>query len=406
MPKLLQINSTANWGSTGKIAEQIGELAMSHGWESYIAYGRSSNKSKSHLIRIGSKVGQAWHLIISRLFDKHGLGSRYATKILIRKIEVIKPDIIHLHNIHGYYINYKLLFEYLNSIDTPIVWTLHDCWSFTGRCAYFDSVDCTRWMVGCGSCPAPKLYPKAKLFDWSAHNYNLKQRLFTAKKNMHLMSVSNWLSGLLAQSFLKDCNHITIHNGIDITRFAPTQSSQPLCQEGKHLVLGVASKWDERKGFEDFFKLRERLDTEAYDITLIGLTDKQIAMLPKGIVGIRRTQSVQELAAYYTAASVFVNPTYSDNYPTTNLESMACGTPVITYQTGGSPEAISEDSGMVVKQGDIEAMVEAIEEVCAKGKERYFEACRKRAEEHFDNHKCFARYIDLYKELLTKKQDK
>lgn len=406
MVKILQINITANWGSTGKIAEQIGLCAMDLGWESYLAYGYHINPSKSQIIKIGTDRSIKWHRKFARYGLGDGRGSWCATKKLIATIKQINPDIIHLHNIHGNYINFKVLFDYLTSVDTPVVWTLHDCWSFTGRCAFFDSVDCSRWMVGCGSCPAPKLYPKAKLFDWSAHNYNLKRRLFTAKKNMHLVSVSNWLSGLLAQSFLKDCNHITIHNGIDITRFAPTQSSQPLCQEGKHLVLGVASKWDERKGFEDFFKLRERLDTENYDITLIGLTDKQIAMLPSGIVGVRRTQSAKELAAYYTAASVFVNPTYSDNYPTTNLESMACGTPVITYQTGGSPEAISEDSGMVVKQGDIEAMVGAIEEVCAKGKEHYFEACRKRAEEHFDNRKCFARYIYLYKELLTKKQDK
>ena len=263
-----------------------------------------------------------------------------------------------------------------------------------------------RWKSGCGNCPAPKLYPKSKFIDWSAHNYKLKKRLFTAKRNIHLIPVSNWLKELIGESFLQNCDCTTIHNGIDINIFAPTTDDKIVLNKEKHLILGVAAQWGERKGFEDFFKLREMLDRSLYDITLIGLTDEQIALLPEGITGIKRTQNAKELAAYYTSASVFANPTYSDNYPTTNLEAMACGTPVITYKTGGSPEAVSEDTGMVIKQGDIEALAEAIKEMCAKGKGHYREACRKRAEEHFDKSKCFAKYIELYKELLTKKTDK
>lgn len=403
MPRLLQINSTANWGSTGKIAEQIGERAMAHGWESYIAYGRVANNSSSTLIRIGSRLSQAWHLLQTRLFDRHGLGSKFATKKLIHQIEEIKPDIIHLHNIHGYYINYPILFDYLNSTDIPVVWTLHDCWAFTGHCAYFDSVDCMRWKSGCSNCPATKLYPKAKFTDLSAHNYKLKKRIFTAKRNIHLIPVSNWLKGLIGKSFLKDCSCITIHNGIDINLFAPTIDKNIVGNKGKHIILGVAAQWSERKGLEDFFKLRQMLDNKVYDITLIGLTEEQIVSLPKGITGIRRTQNVKDLASYYTAASVFVNPTYSDNYPTTNLEAMACGTPVITYKTGGSPEAITPGTGIVVEQGDVAGVVRAIEEICAKGKEHYAEACRKRAVDNFDKNACFEKYIALYGELLAKK---
>ena len=406
MVKILQINTTANWGSTGKIAEQIGECAMALGWESYLAYGYYINPSKSNIIKVGSKWGIRWHRKIARYGLGDGRGSRCATRELIRKIKEIKPDIIHLHNIHGIYLNYPILFDYLNSVDTPVVWTLHDCWTFTGRCAYFDSVDCMRWKSGCGNCPAPKLYPKSKFIDWSAHNYKLKKRLFTAKRNIHLIPVSNWLKELIGKSFLQNCDCRTIHNGIDINIFAPTTDDNIAFNKDKHLILGVAAQWGERKGFEDFFKLRKMLDRSLYDITLIGLTDEQIALLPEGITGIKRTQNAKELAAYYTSAAVFANPTYSDNYPTTNLEAMACGTPVITYKTGGSPEAVSEDTGMVIKQGDIEALAEAIKEMCAKGKDHYKEACRKRAEEHFDKSKCFAKYIELYKELLTKKTDK
>ena len=405
MVKILQINSTANWGSTGKIAEQIGECAMALGWEYYHAFGYYINPSKAHIIQIGSKWSVRWHRKIAKYWLGDGRGSRCATWELVRKIKEIKPDIIHLHNIHGIYINYPILFEYLNSVDTPVVWTLHDCWAITGRCAHFEPAGCSRWKTGCGSCPAPLSYPKSKFFDWSAHNYKLKKRLFTAKRNMHLIPVSNWLKNYVGESFLKDCNCTTIHNGVDIDLFSPTVDETLPVNKGKHLIIGVASQWSASKGFDDFIKLRKLLDPAQYDITLIGLNDELIKALPEGITGIKRTQSVKELASYYTAASVFVNPTYSDNYPTTNLEAMACGTPVITYKTGGSPEAITPETGLVVEQGDIKALVEAIKEVCTNGKEHYFEACRTRAVEHFDKRKCYAKYIELYKELLTKKTD-
>lgn len=401
MPTLLQINTTANWGSTGKIAEQIGLHAMANGWRSIIAYGYYLNPSKSELIKIGSKWSVRWHRQVSKYGMGDGRASKCATKALIKQIEVIKPDIIHLHNIHGLYLNYPILFDYLNSIDTPIVWTMHDCWPFTGRCAYFDAVQCTRWQSGCGECPALQLYPKTKR-DTSAENFELKRKLFTAKQQLVLVPVSNWLKELVGQSMLRECRCQTIHNGIDIESFKPTQAASLKGASDKHLILGVAAQWGERKGLEEFYKLRDRLDVDTYDIALIGLSDEQIAALPAGITGIRRTQNVGELAAYYTRASVFVNPTYSDNYPTTNLEAMACGTPVITYRTGGSPEALTPDTGVVVEQGNIEALTEAITMICDKGKEHYHDACRRRAEEHFDRQICFDKYLDLYNELLTK----
>lgn len=401
MPTLLQINTTANWGSTGKIAEQIGLHAMANGWRSIIAYGYYLNPSKSELIKIGSKWSVRWHRQISKYGKGDGRASKSATKELIERIKALKPDIIHLHNIHGLYLNYPILFEYLNSIDTPVVWTMHDCWPFTGRCAYFDAVQCTRWQHGCGSCLDLRLYPKTKR-DTSAENFALKRDLFTAKRNLTLVPVSNWLKELVGQSMLRECRCQTIHNGIDINSFKPTTIEALKGASDKHLILGVAAQWGARKGLEDFYKLRDRLDIDRYDITLIGLTDEQIAALPAGITGIRRTQDVSELAAYYTRASVFVNPTYSDNYPTTNLEAMACGTPVVTYRTGGSPEALTSETGITVGQGDIDALAEAVVNMCDKGKGAYTEACRRRAEEHFDRQRCFAKYLDLYNELLTK----
>lgn len=395
MPKLLQINSTANWGSTGKIAEQIGECAIAHGWESYIAYGRYSNHSNSTLIRIGSRISLAWHLIISRLFDKHGLGSSCATKKLIRKIKDIKPDVIHLHNIHGYYINFKILFKYLSSTNIPVVWTLHDCWSFTGHCAHFVEANCNKWREECNNCVLKNKYPKT-YFSSAKTNYELKRQLFNSA-NLTLVPVSEWLSNFVEQSFLKDKAKRVIHNGININTFKPLNTAT----NDSINILGVSSVWNESKGLYDFYKLRNILDPNRFNITLVGLTKQQIDELPKGIVGIERTNSIEELVQIYNDADIFVNPTYADTFPTTNLEALACGTPVITYRTGGSPESITPETGIVVEQGNISAIVQAIKEISSKGKKLYTAACRKHAEENFDKERCFAKYINLYNELLN-----
>ena len=403
--KVLQINVTANSGSTGKIAEQIGRLVMAEGWQSIIAYGRYANPSESNLIRIGTKFDLIEHGIECRLFDNHGLASRQATRQFIQKVEEIKPDIIHLHNIHGYYINYQLLFDYLSKLDTPIVWTLHDCWSFTGHCAHFDFAKCEKWRNGCcAPCPCKKRYPTTLIADRSKENWETKQQCFTSIKNMTLVPVSNWLGDLTRQSFLNQYHIRVIHNGIDLNNFQPTEDVKAIKAKngitGKYTILGVANVWNGRKGFADFIRLHKTLPQE-YSIVLVGVSKKQKSTLPKGIIGIERTQDQKELSQVYSAANVFVNPTYEDNYPTTNLESMACGTPVITYRTGGSPESINKDTGIVVKQGDINGLARAIQDICKKGKEYYTEKCRKWAIEHFDMHQCFEEYIQLYKEIVS-----
>jgi len=403
--KVLQINVTANSGSTGKIAEQIGRLVMAEGWQSIIAYGRYANPSESNLIRIGTKFDLIEHGIECRLFDNHGLASRQATRQFIQKVEEIKPDIIHLHNIHGYYINYQLLFDYLSKLDTPIVWTLHDCWSFTGHCAHFDFAKCEKWRKGCfAPCPCKKKYPTTLIADRSKENWETKQQCFTSIKNMTLVPVSNWLGDLTRQSFLNQYHIRVIHNGIDLNYFQPTEDIKAIKAKngitGKYTILGVANVWNGRKGFADFIRLHKTLPQE-YSIVLVGVSKKQKSTLPKGIIGIERTQDQKELSQVYSAANVFVNPTYEDNYPTTNLESMACGTPVITYRTGGSPESINKDTGIVVKQGDINGLARAIQDICKKGKEYYTEKCRKWAIEHFDMHQCFEEYIQLYKEIVS-----
>ena len=403
MKTLLQINVTANFGSTGKIAEQIGAVAQSQGWHSVIAYGRRKGRSSSELYRIGNGMAIGWHLAQSRLLDRHGRASCNATRNLIQYIEKVSPDVIHLHNIHGYYLNFKMLFEYLAKRKTPVVWTLHDCWAFTGHCAYFDFVSCDKWESGCNNCPQIGSYPQSWIKDNSASNYSLKSQVFTSLPNLTLVPVSEWLSGLLSESFLKDVPRQTIHNGIDIERFSPTADVEGVRRKygigEKKVVLGVANIWEPRKGLLDFKTIRKQLPEE-YLIVLVGLSEKQMKTMPDGILGIARTDSVEELVALYSAADVLLNPTYEDNFPTVNLEAMACGTPVVTYDTGGCSEAVNSQTGTVVKKGDLDGVLKAISEIIDNGKEHYSESCRMHIVTSFAKEDKFQEYIKLYNKLI------
>ncbi len=401
MKTLLQINSALNYGSTGKIAEQIGLLAKCHGWHSCIAHGNKyQNPSQLETYQVVTHRQELLHEAQSLLFDAHGLASVNETTRLCRWIDSISPDVIHLHNIHGYYLNYLALFKYLQRTDTPIVWTLHDCWPFTGHCAYFDFIGCDKWKTGCGHCPARWTYPKS-FIDRSERNWELKRESFSSVSNrLTIVAVSEWIAGFVRESFLSEADIRNIHNGIDINVFSPKETAglrSRLSLDGKYVVMGCAFPWSKRKGLEDWIKLRAVLPCDKYALLLVGLNVDQIKSLPAGIIGVRRTNSQTELAQYYSLADVFVNTTYEDNFPTVNLEALACGTPVITYKTGGSPEAVDRQTGVVVPQGSVGQLAEAIEAVCPH-KDRYTAACRSRAVSLFDKDKCFEQYIRLYEE--------
>jgi putative colanic acid biosynthesis glycosyltransferase len=396
--KILQINTVVNSGSTGRIAEDIGQLVISEGWESYIAYGRNTRPSNSKLIKIGTDIDVYFHVLKTRLFDDHGLGSKTATKNFIKEIEKLQPDIIHFHNLHGYYLNIEILLNYLATQNIPIVWTFHDCWPFTGHCVF---VGCDRWQQECFSCPQKTWYPSSLFLDQSKRNYNLKKELFNSISNLTLVPVSNWLGGLLKRSFLSKYPQRILYNGIDLNNFSP-KNFQSVVNKLKlnnfFVILGVASIWDTRKGLNDFVKLNEKLEKNDR-IVLVGLNKKQIMELPPTIIGIERTENIEELAELYSAANVFVNPTWEDNFPTTNLEALACGTPVITYNTGGSPEAIDDQTGFVVDKGDIKGIIKSIKIIQQKGKGCYKEKCIKRAQNLYNKKDRFKEYIELYKEL-------
>ena len=403
MPTLLQINTTLNSGSTGRIVEQISEQASKDGWDCYIAHGgRYINRSKFNAIKISSRWDNYIHAFLGEVFGMHGLGSIVSTKKFINEIKRIKPDIIHLHNIHGYYLNYKILFEYLAGENIPIVWTLHDCWSFTGHCTHFEFIGCEKWKTECKECPLLMAQYKSRLVDNSKSNYFLKKALYKRLKNVTIVPVSYWLSRLVERSILKDFNVKVIRNGIDLDLFKPRKNEirdKLGINNNKTIVLGVvASGFSKEKGRGEFIKLSKQDD---YTIVLVGLSKKEQKGLPSNIICIDRTNNQEELSMYYSAADVFLNPTYNDTFPTTNLESLACGTPVVTYHTGGSPESIDDSTGIVVEKGDFEGLLTAIKVIRLKGKQSYSQACRERAIELFDKNERLTDYLLLYNRLIS-----
>lgn len=407
MKVVFQINATANSGSTGRIAENIGNLAIIEGWTSYIAYGRWACNSESELIRIGAKKDVWLHVLQTRLFDRHGLASAKATLVLVECIKQINPDIIHLHNIHGYYVNYEILFEFLSQTEIPVVWTLHDCWAFTGHCAYFTYSGCNSWQTGCVNCPQKRTYPSSLFFDRSKANYADKRFSFNKlnKKNIYLVPVSHWLESELKQSFLKSYPMRVIHNGVDLNIFKPMLKvdKHRYSIGGKFVILGVANVWAKRKGLQDFIELSQKILNDSI-IILVGISEKQKKRLPDNVIGISRTENLNQLVELYSLADVFVNPTWEDNYPTTNMEALACGTPVVTYDTGGSPESVVSDIGFVVDQGDMDGLLLAIDIIKNKGRNSYQRSCREYALKYFDCEKQYKEYIHLYISLLDGKK--
>lgn len=401
--KVFQISSELNVGSVGRIAEQIGEQVVAHGWESYIAFGREFSESTSETYKIGNQLDIISHALLTRLTDRHGFGSKNATLALIEKIRDWQPDIIQLQHMHGYYINIEVLFKYLNDAKIPVVWTFHDCWSFTGHCAHYEFVNCQKWQIECSNCPQINEYPKS-FVDNSAKNFKDKKQLFTSISNLTIVPVSNWLGNETKKSFLKDYKVEVIQNGIDLEKFHIIEDNsvkEKYGIEGKFLILGVANPWITRKGFQYFIELSKELGLD-FKIMMVGLTKEQIKKLPKNVIGVQKTRDIAELASIYSAADVFLNPTLEDTFPTTNLESQACGTPVITFRTGGSPETITNKTGIVVEKDDLSGLKDAINVIKRNGKSFYLQNCRSRAENYFDKNTNFKKYISLYETLLDK----
>ena len=361
--KVLQINIFGNL-STGRIAVDIYRTLISEGHQGVIAFARNSVPDDVPYIKIGNKFSVYCDGILTRLTDRAGFHSQSATCKLITEIQKYDPDIIHLHNLHGYYINVEILFEFLKKYGKPIVWTLHDCWAFTGHCCYYSMAGCKKWIEGCHDCKQIHTYPKSLFIDNSTNNYRKKQRLFTSIPNLQLVTVSKWLEREVKKSFLKDLPCTTIYNGIDLDNFKPTDSKfrEEYGLKNKIIILGVASTWDVRKGLNDFINLSFML-SEEYKIVVVGVNKKEKEKLPKSILGIERTNSVKELAEIYTVTDVFFNASVEETFGLPTIEAMACGTPVIVYNSTALPEVVDENSGYVVKEHDLDAVVDCIKKI-------------------------------------------
>lgn len=393
--KIVQINATCGVGSTGKICVGISQVLTENKIENYILYSSQSNGYK-----LGIKCSNDKYIKIqalnSRIFGNYGFNSKRATRKILSELERIKPDIVHLHNIHGHDCHFDMLLTYLKERNIKTVWTFHDCWCFTGYCTYFDVVCCNKWKKTCNDCPQKNTF--SFFFDKSLKLHNKKKAAYD-ELDLTIVTPSKWLAGMVKESFLKDFTTYIINNGIDLNVFKPTEKTLVSIKKTKDekIVLGVADAWIYRKGLDVFVKLSERLP-ENYKIVLVGTDENVDKQLPKNIVSIHRTSNQKELVEIYTSADVFVNPTREENYPTVNMESLACGTPVLTFRTGGSPEILDETCGSVVECDDIDALEKEIIRICEINPYSK-EDCIKRAKA-FDQNERFMEYVELYKELL------
>lgn len=400
--RVVQINSVSGFGSTGRIVVQISDMLNSHNVDNHIYYGRKAS-SNDNSTKLGNDFTVNTNILKTRLFGKHGFYSKTGTYELIEKLEEYNPDIIHLHNIHGYYLNVETLFNYLAKSNIKIIWTLHDCWSFTGQCTHFDYINCNKWKTECFECPQLKKYPKSLFFDRSTEAFNDKKRLFNSVENMTIVTPSIWLKNKVDQSFLKDYKSVVINNGINLNDFKPTDGNFRERHNllDKFIILGVASDWNMYKGLDYFSQLANKVEKDE-KIILVGLSDKEINKLPSNIIGITRTDQIKDLAEIFSTADVYVNTTLEDTFPTTNIEALACGTPVVTFETGGSPEIINLETGLVVAKGDLNDLYSAIKVVKRHGKEFYSTNCITRAKENYDSKETFEKYRNLYESIFDK----
>lgn len=393
--RVFQINAVP-YGSTGRIMFQLADALKAQGHEALCTAGFTWQKcQRDDFFLTSGLLEKMAHIWMAGFTGRIGCFSGRATKRMLARLEEFQPDIIHLHNLHGWFVNLPMLFDYIKAHQIPVVWTLHDCWPITGHCPHFDGIGCRKWMTGCHSCPLYRQYPRS-FVDASETMYRLKKEWFTGVKDLTVVTPSQWLASLVKQSFLEEYPVEVIPNGIDLTVFSPKETDVKARYglEGKHLVLGISYGWDDKKGLDVFLELSRRLGEE-YRILLVGTDEKANKLLPPEIISVRRTESQAQLAQLYSAADVFVNPTREDNFPTVNMEALACGTPLVTFATGGSPEIPDESCGAVVPKNDVDAMEKQIRRIC--GSHPYSgEACRKRAEA-FPRERCAERYLALYR---------
>ena len=404
MPTLLQINAVSNYGSTGKIMENIAGVAEKHGWVNYIASGSRYSQPSKYPTYIISSVSENYIAALhSILTDRHGFSLERQTLEFVKWIDTIKPDIVHLHNIHSYYLNIEVLFKYLSEMDIPVIWTLHDCWAFTGHCSHFVKINCTKWMTSCYDCELKHEFPRSLFFDRSYQNYQDKKRIFCSPRKMIITPVSKWLADMTSLSFLNKHTINVVYNGIDTDLFRPVDTDDLRVKynlQKRKILLAVANDWVKLKGLDDLFILNQILDSE-YQLVLVGMNQKQITEYGnRGVLCIPRTKCVEDLVKWYSAAEVVLNLSYAETFGLPVAEGFACGTPAIVYDDTALSELITPETGYRVPVGDVEEVKKCIEKLCKKGKKSYSAKCIDRAKTIYDKEVNYQKYIDLYNNFL------
>lgn len=400
--RILLINTFIGVSSTGNLTFEIYKNNLKNGDECIIAYGREDRRNCENKYQISNRLDYSAHAFLTRITDLNGFGSVFTTKKFVKFIDKFAPDVIHLHNIHGYYVNLKILFEYISEKKIPLVWTFHDCWPFTGHCPYYSNINCEKWKKGCYKCPKKRQHPASYVLDNSSYNYKIKNKLFHLPEAMVITPVSEWLTEQVKDSFLKDVEIETVYNGVDLDVFKPRNSDfrQRYGLENKIILLGVAINWVPTKGLADLIKLADRLSNE-YQVVVVGLDDDQRNTLPSNILGFGRTENAIQLAEIYSAADIFINPSREETFGMVTAESLACGTPAIVYNATASPELVDSKTGIVVECGDINAIISSIEELMNHPLKS--EDCVARAEKLFDKKKNQDKYREIYKRLRGEK---
>lgn len=403
MPKLLMVNTVCS-GSHGRIMRDLRAGAEADGCEVMMAYGRGDAPDGSAL-RIGTQTDVLLHVAQTRLLDRHARGSRAATRAFVRALEAYQPDLLHIHNVHGYYLHAETLFDWIRVHGLPTVWTLHDCWALTGHCSHFVRAACERWKAGCYDCPLKHAYPASYGLDASRANWRWRRAAFATVPSLRIVSPSRWLDGVLMESTLCDVPRQVIPNGVDLSLFQPDDTGGHEAVRARYgipddrpMLLAVASPFDDRKGFADALALSRILEDRAH-IVLVGLTAKQTDGLPENVTGIERTDGPEALVSLYAAADCLINPTYEDTYPTVNMEAMACGTPVASYAVGGATEQLQVPMGRPVPVGDPKALAH-VALALAQEKAQLRTQCRAYAAGHFDRRQAIRAYLSLYQSMM------
>jgi putative colanic acid biosynthesis glycosyltransferase len=400
--KIVHINTTAYAGSTGRICGDLAEMMIADGHDVVIGYGRATRGGQAPTVKIGDNLDIYWHVLGTKILDRHGLHSNRTTKSFLRWLDDYSPDVVHIHNLHGYYMQYEVLFAYLKKKNVAVVWTLHDCWPFTGHCCYYERVDCEKWKSGCHHCPLLWLYPASLGYDGSARNFYRKKIAFNDVEKMHLAPVSKWMSAQIESSFLAEYDRTVIYNGVNQDIFRPRDANYLVTKYnlvGKKVILGVANEWSDGKGLWLFKQLAADPLPDTM-IVLIGLHAKQQKELPQHVIALSRTTNQEELAMWYSLADVFVTPSKAESFGLVVAEAMSCGTPCVVNRKAAMAELVDESTGRLADDR-YESYREAIIEVLRLGKQDFAKKCLDKAMQEFDLRHQLEAYKHLYIEMVS-----